>query len=93
MEEKPNAGQWKEFDEATIESDIIRQRQEDLDLISRMMHEVNQITQDIAVEVEAADPKLDQINQNAKATKDNTRKALVDIAQGAEYQKKTHRKM
>jgi t-SNARE complex subunit (syntaxin) len=57
------------------------------------MHEVNQMVNDLAVEVNSADPKLDQIVQNATAAKQNTRKAAVEIAQGAEYQKKSYRKM
>jgi hypothetical protein len=58
-----------------------------------MMNEVNQITQDIAVEVESADAKLDQIGANARSTKENAKKAVVDIAKGADYQKKAQGKM
>lgn len=62
-------------------------------MITRMMSEVNEITQDIAKEVEMADPKLDEIGKNARGAKNNTRKALADIASGAEYQKKSQKKM
>jgi t-SNARE complex subunit (syntaxin) len=57
------------------------------------MHEVNQMTRDMAVEVDSADSKLEQIGQNARATKENTKKALVDVAKGAEYQGKSYKKM
>jgi len=57
------------------------------------MHEVSQMVNDLAVEVNGAEPKLDQIVQNAAATKNNARKAVVDIAKGAEYQGKSYKKM
>jgi len=57
------------------------------------MFEVNQMTNDMAVEVANADAKLDQIGQNVRATKDNTRKAAVEIAKGAEYQSKSYKRM
>lgn len=57
------------------------------------MTEVNQITNDMAMEVEAADSKLEHIAENARSTKENTKKALVEIGQGADYQKKSQKKM
>jgi t-SNARE complex subunit (syntaxin) len=75
-------------DEAYIEADIVKQRQEDLNLIEKMMNEVNLMTKDMAVEVEMADGKLEAIGSNARATKENAKKAAVDVAKGAEYQKK-----
>lgn len=93
VEAEPNAEQWREFDEANIESDIIRQRQEDINQIERIMNEVNQMTNDMAVEVANADSKLDQIGANARSTKENTKKALVDIAKGAEYQNKSYKRV
>ena len=92
MEEDLSAG-FQEFDEANIEGDILRERQEDINQIERLMHEVNQMTIDMAVEVDQAEHKLEQIGQNARSTKDNTKKALMDINKGAEYQKKAGNKM
>ena len=92
-EAEPSADQWQEVDEANIEGEIVRQRQDDLNAIERLMHEVNQMTKDMAVEVDSADSKLEQIGQNARATKENTKKALVDVAKGAEYQSKSYKKM
>ena len=57
------------------------------------MIEVNDMTNAMAVEVANADAKLDQIGQNARSTKDNTRKAVVDISKGAEYQSKSYKRM
>eukprot|EP00826_Nyctotherus_ovalis_P046769 TRINITY_DN5320_c0_g1_i5.p1 TRINITY_DN5320_c0_g1~~TRINITY_DN5320_c0_g1_i5.p1 ORF type:complete len:274 (+),score=91.32 TRINITY_DN5320_c0_g1_i5:101-922(+) len=84
---------YQELDEVNIESDIIRERQEDINQIERLMTEVNQMTIDMATEVEAADSKLEQIHENARSTKENTKKALVEIGQGADYQKKSQKKM
>ncbi len=92
-EAEPAASQWKEYDEVNIEGDIIRERQEDINQIERLMYEVNQMTNDMATEVANADAKLDQIGQNARSTKDNTRKAAVEIAKGAEYQSKSYKRM
>ncbi|MDR3735800.1 MAG: hypothetical protein P4L10_09730 [Acidobacteriaceae bacterium] len=93
VESEPSAGDWKEFDEANIEGDIIRQRQADINEIEQLMNEVHSMTNDMAQEVANADAKLDQIGQNARSTKENTRKAVVDIAKGAEYQGKSYKKM
>ena len=99
VEAEPNAEQWREFDEANIESDIIRQRQEDINQIGKIifnkkiMNEINQMTNDMAVEMANADSKLDQIGANARTTKENTKKALVDIAKGSEYQNKFYKRV
>ena len=92
-EPEPSADQFREMDEGNINAIIINQRQDDLNVIERFMNEVNQLAQDMAVEVESADAKLDVIGQNARETKDNTEKALVDIAEGAEYQEKSYGRM
>ena len=57
------------------------------------MFEVNQMTNDMAIEVANADAKLDQIGQNARSTKENTKKAVVEIAKGAEYASKSYGRM
>lgn len=93
QEEEDLSAGFQEFDEANIEGDIIRERQEDINQIERLMNEVNQMTLDMAVEVDQADHKLEQIGQNARSTKENTKKALIDVAKGAEYQKKANNKM
>eukprot|EP00831_Metopus_contortus_P034779 TRINITY_DN2770_c0_g1_i3.p1 TRINITY_DN2770_c0_g1~~TRINITY_DN2770_c0_g1_i3.p1 ORF type:complete len:222 (-),score=49.68 TRINITY_DN2770_c0_g1_i3:6-671(-) len=91
--EEINEGQWREFDEANIQSDIINQRQIDIDQIEQLMHQVNAITNDMAQEVANADSKLDQIGANARSTKENTKKALIDIHKGSEYQKKSYKRI
>lgn len=87
------AADFQAVDEAHIEGEILRERQEDINQIERLMVEVNQMTIDMATEVESADAKLDNIAENARSTKENTKKALVDIAKGADYQKKANKKM
>ena len=61
--------------------------------MERLMHELHQMTNDMAVEVANADSKLDQTGGNARFTKDNTRKAAIEIAKGAEYQNKSYKRM
>jgi t-SNARE complex subunit (syntaxin) len=92
-EAQPNAEQWRVLDEANIEGDIVKQRQDDLNQIEKLMHEVNLMTKDMAVEIDNADQKLDLIGQNARATKNNAKNALVNVAKGAEYQGKSYKKM
>lgn len=87
------AADFQAVDEAHIEGEILRERQEDINQIERLMVEVNQMTIDMAAEVERAEPKLESIAQNARSTKENTKKALVDIGKGADYQKKANKKM
>jgi len=93
VESEPNPDQWKTFDQANIESNIVKQRQEDLNQIERLMNEVNQMTNDMAVEVANADAKLDQIGANARSTRDQTKKGTVELAKGAEYQKKSYKRI
>ncbi len=57
------------------------------------MSEVHQMTNDMAQEVAKADAKLDQIGQNTRSTKDNTKEALTDIKKGAEYQTRSYVRM
>jgi hypothetical protein len=90
---EPSADQYREMDEGNINAIILNQRQDDLNVIERFMNEVNHLAQDMAVEVESADAKLDVIGQNARETKENTKKALVDVAKGAEYQSKSYGRM
>ena len=85
--------QWNEFDEANIEGEIVRQRQEDINQIDRLMNEVNSMVKDMANEVENADVGLEQIASNARSAKNDTKKALVDIHKGSQYQKKSYKMM
>lgn len=87
-----SAQQWEEYDEANIQGDIIRQRQEDINQIEALMGEVDAMTKDMAAEVAKADANLDLIEENARRTNDTTKKALVEVAKGAAYQKGAFKK-
>lgn len=78
--------QWEEFDEANIQSERIKERQEDINEIESLMTEIHTMTNDMAVEVAKADTKLDQIMENARVTKEETAAANENINKGAEYQ-------
>jgi len=84
--------QWEEFDEANIQSERIKERQEDINEIQSLMTEINTMTNDMAVEVLKADSKLDQIMENARVTKEETATAAENIEKGAEYQTSSYKK-
>ena len=83
---------WQEFDEANIQSDIIIQRQEDINQIERLIVEIDGMTKDMAMEVIKADESLAVIVENTENTKKNTKQAANEIAKGAEYQKASQKK-
>lgn len=56
------------------------------------MTEINSMTNDMATEVLKADSKLDEIMDNARATKEETAEANKNIEKGAEYQKSSFKK-
>jgi len=82
-----------EANDAYFNAQIIAERQRDIDQIQALMTNMNAITNQLANVVESQDAKFMRIEQNARVTSTNTKKAKQEIITADENRGLANNKM